>query len=327
MQLFSRSKKKSNVAIPSQELVALYREALLSGVSLQHIEQKVAKMSARISVTSKFEHADATQRVKKIRRQLPFFVKLGAFSLPVGFITIGLFLVGNAAMPLLQYYVSAMPITTESELVSPLPNEQLLDISPTVVTQNNQGIAAAYQDENTNTEPKPIFIDAQLDYTNLANWFSASQVNALTVSADEVTEYTIDIPKLGIENAVVRIGGTDLDESLIQYPGTAQPGAAGAPVIFGHSVLRQFYNPSENNPRRYISIFSTIMTLKPGDEIYVTANGVKYKYLMKEKIEVKPEDVHILTQNYDAKQLKLVTCTPEGTYLRRGVITAQLATN
>jgi len=327
MKLFSRSKKKSSVAIPTQELVALYREALVSGVSIQHIEQKIAKMSERISVTSKFEHEDKTKRVKKIRRQLPFFVKLGAFSLPIGFITIGLFLVGNAAMPLLQYYVSAMPVASSSQLLSPLPNEQLLDISPTIVTQNSQGIAAAYQGEDTNTEQKPIFIDAQLDYTNLANWFSATQVSALTSSTVEVTEYLIDIPKLGISNASVRVGGTDLDENLIQYPGTAQPGSAGAPVIFGHSVLRQFYNPSENNPRRYISIFSTIMTLKPGDEIFVTANGVKYKYLMKEKVEVKPEDVHILTQNYDAKQLKLVTCTPEGTYLRRGVITAQLATN
>jgi sortase (surface protein transpeptidase) len=39
---------------------------------------------------------------------------------------------------------------------------------------------------------------------------------------------------------------------------------------------------------------------------------------------VKPEDVFILEQNYEEKTLKLVTCVPEGTYLRRGVITATL---
>jgi LPXTG-site transpeptidase (sortase) family protein len=148
----------------------------------------------------------------------------------------------------------------------------------------------------------------------------ASQAHA----DEQVQEYTIDIPTLNITNAVIKVGGSNLDESLIAYPGTAMPGEFGAPVIFGHSVLRQFYNPSEKNPRRYNSIFSTIMTLKPGDKIYVTADGVKYTYLVQDKSEVKPEDVYILNQDFGSKKLKLVTCTPEGTYLRRGVITAQL---
>ena len=66
------------------------------------------------------------------------------------------------------------------------------------------------------------------------------------------------------------------------------------------------------------------MTLKNGDEIFVTHEGVKYTYIVQEKTEVKPTDVYILAQQYDAARLKLVTCTPEGTYLRRGVVTAQL---
>ena len=115
-----------------------------------------------------------------------------------------------------------------------------------------------------------------------------------------------------------------MNKSLIAFPGTALPGEYGAPVIFGHSVLRQFYNPNEKNPRRYNSIFSTIMTLKNGDQIYVTHDNIKYTYVVQEKTEVKPTDVYILNQKYDAAHLKLVTCTPEGTYLRRGVVTAQL---
>lgn len=328
MKFFWRGKKTAKTSVPRQELVALYREALVSGVSLQHITQKVERLSQRIVVTSEFEQQDTSQKIKKIRKQLPLAVKIGAFSLPITFITIGLFLVGNAAVPLMQYYLTAQPVLADSELISPLPKEQLIDISPTVISQYNQGKAIAYQDSNPQTQQLPTFIDAQLDYTNLANWFSAADLATLASEKNESgTEYILDIPKLGIANSVVKVGGTDLDESLIQYPGTAEPGSAGSPVIFGHSVLRQFYNPKESNPRRYISIFSTIMTLEPGDEIFVTSNGVKYKYIMKEKTEVKPEDVHILTQNYDSKQLKLVTCTPEGTYLRRGVVTAELATN
>ncbi len=66
------------------------------------------------------------------------------------------------------------------------------------------------------------------------------------------------------------------------------------------------------------------MTMKPGEKIYVTYDGIRYTYSVQKKVEVKPEDTYILEQEYAAKQLKLVTCVPEGTYLRRGVVLAQL---
>lgn len=173
---------------------------------------------------------------------------------------------------------------------------------------------------------EPIILDSPLDYTNLSNWFGATAPELLQHQQAQ-SEYTIDIPSIQVTNAKVVVGGTNLNKSLIQYPGTALPGDVGSPVIFGHSVLRQFFNPSEKNPRRYNSIFSTIMTMKKGEKIYVTRDGVKYTYVVQDKTEVKPEDTYILAQKYDTKQLKLVTCTPEGTYLRRGVITAVLATD
>jgi LPXTG-site transpeptidase (sortase) family protein len=316
----------SDSLVSKSELVALYREALSSGMSLLQLNTKVDRMMSRLAVTQVFEQEDTTERVTTIRRQLPLWVKLGAFSLPVIFIVVGLFLVGNAVVPFMQYYTSSVASLAQADLLSPLPREQMLDIAPTVINTTRTGQTLAFSGVQTDAGQRPTFIDTQLDYTNLANWFTNTDLVALTQNEGAATEYVLDIPKLNIANAVVSIGGTDLDQSLIQYPGTADPGSAGAPVIFGHSVLRQFYNPSENNPRRYISIFSTIMTLSPGDEIFVTYEGVKYKYVMREKMEVKPEDVHILMQNYDSRQLKLVTCTPEGTYLRRGVVVAQLVT-
>jgi len=68
------------------------------------------------------------------------------------------------------------------------------------------------------------------------------------------------------------------------------------------------------------------MTLKTGDKILLTFDDVQYTYLVQSKKEVLSTDVQILTQQYDARRLKLVTCVPEGTYLRRGVVTAQLVT-
>ena len=94
-----------------------------------------------------------------------------------------------------------------------------------------------------------------LDYTKASNWFQngVSQEEFLPESA--IKYYTISIPILNIENATVTIGGEDLAESLIQYPGSALPGKRGNAVIFGHSILPQFYNP-EN----YLAIFSKLPT-------------------------------------------------------------------
>jgi LPXTG-site transpeptidase (sortase) family protein len=310
--------------VSKQDLVLLYRRALEENLPLEKIDKKVGKLWQRSQITASKEEEDVVEHEVVLKQQIPAVVRYGAILLPVAFISVGLFLLGNAVIPFAGYIVQKIPQLSQAELVTPIPHNHLLEGVPTVIAEaktndsvkNYQAMYAA-----------PTIIDAELDYTNLANWFDEAATEGLVETEDgeqKVVEYVLDIPAVNIENAKVVMGGTDLNSSLIQYPGTAEPGEAGAPVIFGHSVLRQFYNPSQKNPRRYISIFSKIMTLKAGDDIYVTQGNARYHYKMKEKTEVKPEDVYILTQNYDRKDLKLVTCTPEGTYLRRGVVTAEL---
>jgi LPXTG-site transpeptidase (sortase) family protein len=314
---------------PKPDLVKIYRQALRENVALDKLDQKVVKLWQRTQVTEQVETTDKQQYEQKLVKKLPAVVRYGALLLPITFISVGLFLLGNAVVPIAGYYAEKVELLAEADLTTPIPQDDVLDIVPTVIADEKTNA-----DDSTPVDASfyaaPTILDTQLDYTNLSNWFGTAAMPELAGQnggeSGQVTEYTLDIPKVEVSNAKVVLGGTDLNSSLIQYPGTAEPGEAGAPVIFGHSVLRQFYNPSEKNPRRYSSIFSKIMTLKPGDDIYVTENNVKYHYRVKDKTEVKPEDVYILTQNYDSKQLKLVTCTPEGTYLRRGVVTAQLVT-
>ncbi len=310
-------KRSSTPPVSRTELIALYRNAVLHGVSLDEVESKIDEHVLRLSASQKVESVADTKRIQSW--QLPKIVRMGALVLPVAFISFGMYLLGTAALPIVNYYIWRMPEVEIGQLVSPIPTEDVMDVTPLVVTQ-----VQAHEETTYNTTPK--IIDMELDYTNLNNWFQAPEGEKLAFG-DQATpedEFTIDIPKINLTNATVKIGGSDLNKSLIAYPGTAKPGEMGAPVVFGHSVLRQFYNPSEKNPRRYTSIFSTIMTLKKGDEIFVTHDGVRYTYIVQEKTEVKPTDVYILNQQYDAARLKLVTCTPEGTYLRRGVVTAQL---
>lgn len=145
-----------------------------------------------------------------------------------------------------------------------------------------------------------------VDYTRASNWFPVvAKKDDFTSS--KVSYYTVSIPALGIADATVSIGGEDLSDSLIQFPGTAVPGKIGNSVVFGHSILPLFYDP-EN----YLAIFSTLDRLQEGDKIYINYDGISYKYRVEEMFEVKPTDIEILEQNAGSSYLSLVTCTPMG---------------
>jgi sortase A len=158
----------------------------------------------------------------------------------------------------------------------------------------------------TDRLPSPRLADA--DYTKASNWFvgGAEKTEFLTTDS-KVSHYTLSIPKLGIENAVVAFGGEDLSKNLIQYPGTAVPGKSGNTVIFGHSILPIFYNPKD-----YLAIFSTINTLKKGDIVRINYDGISYTYRVETMFEVLPTDLQVLEQNFNDSYLSLITCSPPG---------------
>ena len=287
--------------IDQQELVKLYRKALASGKSIDEISSKVEKKVTRLKVANQVEKKFDQKKYDQLKKSIPAAVRLGAFFLPVVLIVVGFLLLGSAVVPILGFY--AKNLTAEMKkpnLIAPIPQEKILDVTPLIVAQADfdQEPGEKLQEIETG----PVVVDAELDYTNLSNWFEdealAELENRTSLLSSQTGEYMLEIPELDIHNAVVKIGGTDLDESLIQYPGTSLPGKPGSPVVFGHSVLRQFYNPKESNPRRYNSIFSTIMTLEKGDKFYVKYGDVKYTYVVKSKKEVKPTDTYILSQEY-----------------------------
>lgn len=236
--------------------------------------------------------------------------------LPAILVTLGSLMIANVAWPILYYQVFISPTLAQGELMIPISQEQMAYMS----LERPQ----TPPPEPANPAQPGVVMGQETDFTQASNWFPSQTGGFQELMQSRITHYTISIPKVDVFDAVVEIGGEDLSDSLIQYPGTANPGQLGSPVIFGHSVLRQFYNPAVSNPRRYISIFSKIMTLENGDEIFVDFDGVRYTYVVKDKFEVRPEDVYILQQRYNNREMKLVTCVPEGTYLRRGVIVAQL---
>jgi len=162
--------------------------------------------------------------------------------------------------------------------------------------------------------------EVSTDYTQLSNWFVNDKSVPEQLVSNSQSTYYLSIPKLNIKDAVVTLGSMDLKKSLIQYPQTALPGQLGNTVVFGHSVLPQFFSP-----KNYLTIFSTLYKLKQGDEIVLNYDRMEYKYVVEEMFEIKPTNLSVLEQRFDDKTLTLITCSPPGTYLRRLIIKAKLS--
>jgi len=215
-------------------------------------------------------------------------------------LTLGISAFTSVAYPLIYYQIALAPRLVIGELTPSVAGDKTDSIEP----------------EREKSEPAffPEMINTTLDYTDSTTWFPTPQTTK-TPSLG----YQLSIPSLGIENASVEDTHTDLKRSLIHYPGTASPGDLGNTVIFGHSVLPQFFNPES-----YITIFSTLHTLSKGDEIKVYSDGAEFTYTITDMYEVMPDNLTPLAQSYSARNLTLITCTPPGTYLRRLIVKAEL---
>lgn len=267
-----------------------------------------------------YSYQKATKEMPSPGKVIPRYLKI----LPTMISSLGLGLVASVIWPMASYNLSQVlnQNTDRNNLLSPIIYESFAS------------------ENNTATQNEPTLI-ADVDYTRASNWFTFSpsdtnagpipgqsefiNLNNLPASTDvtekPVTqqEYQIAIPTLGIKEARVRADTDDLTKSLIQYPHTAYPGEPGAPVIFGHSTLPQFFKQTN-----YLTIFSTLPTLKIGDDIFIDYAGVKYTYRVSKMFEVKPNEIWVLKQDYSQKTLKLITCVPPGTKLRRLVVEAEL---
>ena len=226
--------------------------------------------------------------------------------LPTIMIVVGASLIIAVGYPIISYELTIGQRSRRQSILKPVPDTSLAE---------NKGILSPVNPQNPQVLAQT---PATTDYTNVSSWFNFSQPQTF-LSPSNISHYTVSIPRLRIKDALVTVGGDDLSRSLIQYGGTANPGEFGSTVIFGHSILPQFYNPQS-----YRSIFSLLPTLKPGDEILINFDGILYKYAVYDYFEVSPDEIDILEQHYNRKELTLVTCVPPGTYLRRGIVKAKL---
>ncbi len=220
-------------------------------------------------------------------------------------------IIGSAALFFSFYPIISYSIYSKFFLTQGIPHP---------VPKNTD--VATLEKASGNIASDTIFSTNLVDFTKAAAWFPAIEVQAAERKEFSVTEYSLSIPKIKVNNARVLVGGEDLLAGLIHYQPKVLPCEYGKVTILGHSThpaLAHF-----DGPKKYSSIFTYLPTLSPGDRISIKVGEYGCEYEVFEKFEVSPDEVSVLAQQYDQPYLSLITCTPPGTYLRRLVVNARL---
>jgi sortase A len=223
-------------------------------------------------------------------------IKLSA----LGMFLTGIFISLYVFFPLLSWQIYFAPVFANQNISSPIPKSNVVSNSTvkTLLSQATNNLSG-------------------VDYSNAQNWFPSYKYHK--VESPKTSMYTITIPKIKIENAVVSAVDIELDKHLVNYGGTSIPPQKGNAVVFGHSTLPQLYDP-----KNYKTVFTNLFKLQQGDEIIVNVMGKVYNYRTESITVVDPDNTSVLEQNYDSSFLTLVTCTPPGTIWKRLIVKARL---
>jgi sortase A len=108
---------------------------------------------------------------------------------------------------------------------------------------------------------------------------------------------------------------TSLEDGVLHYPTTVNPGQLGNTAFFGHSSNNIF------NSGKYKFAFVLLHTLVPGDIFYLTYNNKVYAYQVYNRAVVSPNDVSVLNSvPGKPATATLITCDPPGTSINRLVV-------
>jgi sortase A len=130
------------------------------------------------------------------------------------------------------------------------------------------------------------------------------------------------IPKINVEAPVIYDQESiaedavqnSLEDGVLHYATTPDPGEFGNAVIFGHSSNNIF------NSGAYKYVFVQLNKLEKDDTFYIHKDGVRYVYKVYEKKIVTPSEVSVLNKTTKEATMTLITCDPPGTAINRLVV-------
>ncbi len=148
--------------------------------------------------------------------------------------------------------------------------------------------------------------------------FPAIVSNLKRESVATYKQFNLSIPKLNIDQAVVDVDSNDLSKDLAHLPGSALPGEKGNMFISGHSIIGSFLN-------YHNGLFVNLTSLKPGDQIIITAKGSQFKYQIISLTAVDPKDISVvLPPEPLGRYISLMTCVPPGLNFKRLIVLGKI---
>ncbi len=153
----------------------------------------------------------------------------------------------------------------------------------------------------------------------------------IIVNSDSVDANTpsVIIPKINVQIPVVyNLTSSDenvienaLEDGVVHYPTTVNPGETGNAAFFGHSSNNIF------NKGKYKFAFVLLHKLQKGDTFYLTYGGQVYGYTVIDRKIVDPSEVGVLNSvPGQTATATLITCDPPGTSLHRLVVVGKQVT-
>lgn len=129
-------------------------------------------------------------------------------------------------------------------------------------------------------------------------------------AGDEVA--IINIPSIKLNTVVVEsIEKQYLKHYVCHFENSAMPGQYGNFSLAGHSSYR------------YNEVFNELHKISLEDEIIIKTLNNEFTYVVKDILEVNPEDTYVLDQDNEKKELTIVTCTNNGK--NRLIVKAEIA--
>lgn len=114
-----------------------------------------------------------------------------------------------------------------------------------------------------------------------------------------------------------------LQQGVVKYPATADPGSVGNSLLFGHTSLE----PWKLAKNKYGTIFRNIPKLKEWSKFSVLRNGEQYDYNVVKKAIKNPNDVKNFYAQYtkDNSYVSLMWCYPIWSDAQRMIVVWELA--
>lgn len=192
---------------------------------------------------------------------------------------------------------------------TPMPvaaaDSPILEVAPTTTTTTEPPTTAPPETTTTAATTPPESVE------RLAGGAVAPPRNSY--APEPIVEFgRIEIPKIGLDQKTFHgITLRNIDNGPSHWPGTAMPGEVGNTVFAGHRVSR-------TRP------FRRIDELRPGDEIFFTVNGARYRYVVTGWEIVAPTRIDIVNPTPTATAT-IFACNPPGSARERYVVRADYA--